>query len=374
MHKNIRKYAIIFFLTLPCAYANTSSPKSELNNLNKNIASIQTDLHKAVIKKTHLQTALEQIETTESKINHQLKKTQHHLSLSQRKLKHLQQHAIPLTISEKENRELLKKQIVAAYLLSHEPYLKLLLTPNDITKTHLLMNYYHYITNAQIHTITKLQKTIQITQKNQKIIQHQYARLETLKHVQLQNQYFLQKTRAERQNLIQAIDQHIKSKHEKLLLLIKDKQRLETMLEKLNLESETNFNHEPFALLKGKLPLPLHGTLLHSFGTQIDQSELRWDGILINAPIGSAVHAVAAGKVIFSKWMAGYGLLLIINHGNGYMTLYGRNQTVDKKVGDFVKAGDVIAEAGKSGGFLHSALYFSIRHNANALNPLVWCR
>ncbi len=100
---------------------------------------------------------------------------------------------------------------------------------------------------------------------------------------------------------------------------------------------------------------------------------LRWEGTLIAAPQGQPIHAVAPGRVIFSKWMPGYGLLLIISQGNGYMTLYGRAQTLTKAVGDYVKANEVIGTVGKSGGFAHSALYFSIRHDGTAINPTIFC-
>ena len=133
------------------------------------------------------------------------------------------------------------------------------------------------------------------------------------------------------------------------------------------------FKH-PFYKKRGHLIWPTTGRIKHHFGTQIGQSELKWNGVLIEASQGQTVHAVAPGKVIFAKWLQGYGLLLIIDHGNGYMTLYGRNQSLLKKVGDWVKTNTTIATAGQTGGFSQSALYFSLRHNAKPLNPEKWCK
>jgi septal ring factor EnvC (AmiA/AmiB activator) len=118
---------------------------------------------------------------------------------------------------------------------------------------------------------------------------------------------------------------------------------------------------------------PTKGHILDYFGTKIYHSELRWSGILIKAPENQKVHAIANGKIVFANWLPGYGLLLIINHGHGYMSLYGRDHSLKKKVGDMVKKGDVIATVGKSGGYRHSALYFAIRHNAEPLSPKKWC-
>ncbi len=109
------------------------------------------------------------------------------------------------------------------------------------------------------------------------------------------------------------------------------------------------------------------------FGSNIANSQLKRDGILIRANIGQPVRAIANGRIIFSKWMAGYGLLVIIDHGNGYMSLYGRNQTLLASDGDSVQAGQVIATVGNTGGYKNSSLYFAIRHNAKPLNPARWC-
>lgn len=366
------------------AHADTNqttqkSQKSVLNNLNKNIATIKADLQNATNKKTHLQDALDYIETTQGHLNQQLKKTQTQLSAQQIQLTQLQKKSTPLLKKENQARELLKQQIRAAYLFSHQPYLKLLLAPNGITQTRRLLMYFHYITQIQLNTITQLQQSILQYKQNQQAIQNQYKKLLTVKQTQLDNQQAMQKTKVARQQLIQTIDQNIKTKSEKLTELLSDKKRLQKTLENLNNQmtehwSAAVLNNKPFAQLKGKLPWPTHGHVLHNFGTQIKQSELRWDGMLIEAPAGQPVHAVASGQVIFAKWLAGYGLLMIVNQGNGYMTLYGRNQSLMKKVGDRVLAGEEIATVGKSGGFHQPALYFAIRHNTQVLNPNTWCR
>lgn len=379
--KKISAMIVTLTLTLTAhAAVNHSNQKSQLKNLNQNIASIKTELHQATIKKSQLQTALEKTEITESTINQQLKTTQRTLQKQQDKLTQLKKQSMPLANAKNQNRALLKQQIQTAYLFNQQSYLKLLLTPDDVTKTHRILMYFHYLMNAQLKTMQQLQQSLFACKHNQQAIQKQYSKLLALKQTQLQNQQALQKAQTQRQQLIETISQRIETKHQKLLMLLHDKQHLEKTLQTLTTQTtpllfntQTTVPHLPFGQLRGKLSWPTAGTVRHQFGTQIDQSELKWDGTLIAAPLGQAIHAVAAGRVIFSKWMAGYGLLLIINQGNGYMTLYGRAQTLTKAVGDNVKANEVIGTVGKSGGFTRSALYFSIRRHGDAVNPAIWC-
>ena len=110
------------------------------------------------------------------------------------------------------------------------------------------------------------------------------------------------------------------------------------------------------------------------FGTRRKSGNLSWQGVLIGAPQGEAVHAISHGRIAFADWLRGFGLLLIIDHGDGFMSLYGRNQSLFKEVGDWVNAGELIAIVGESGGDDEGGLYFEIRHNGAPRNPGKWCR
>ena len=167
------------------------------------------------------------------------------------------------------------------------------------------------------------------------------------------------------------ISEGISNKNIKLQQLLRNKERLEAMINALQRESTQA--SQGFSKKRGGLNLPTDGIISTRFGTQIEQSELRWTGVLIRAKENSPVHAIAGGKVVFAKWMEGYGLLMIIDHGGGYMSLYGRNHYLYKKTGDHVRAGEEIAAVGNSGGFEQPALYFGLRHNGQAVDPLTWC-
>ena len=130
-----------------------------------------------------------------------------------------------------------------------------------------------------------------------------------------------------------------------------------------------------FSSLKGQLPWPVKGRLTNKFGSaRAESTESIWDGVLIDASEGTEIRAVTSGKVVFSDWLRGYGLLIIIDHGKGYMTLYAFNQSLYRQVGEWVDAGEVIASVGQSGGRSHSGLYFGIRNKGKPVDPLEWCR
>ncbi|OGT26026.1 MAG: hypothetical protein A3I77_02870 [Gammaproteobacteria bacterium RIFCSPLOWO2_02_FULL_42_14] len=367
---------IIGILLSATSFAQLPSPQnSKLTTINQNIASLKTDLKKSHQKKSRLQQDLQHAKSRENKIQKQLHLTQNELKKRNKKLSTLKQLSAPLQNEINSDREALKQQIRAAYFYSQQPYLKLLLSPDDRIQSQQMMMYFRYATQAQWRAMQQLETSINQYQQNQAALQKQYAHLMQVKTSQLQHKKVLEKTQTERLTLIQQINQDIQTKHEKLLSLLRNKALLEKTLRHLSSTSNrVALGHTPFSLQRGKLIWPMAGTILHHFGTQVERSELRWDGVVIRSVVGKPVNTVATGRVIFAKWLAGYGMMIIINHGNGFMTLYGRNETLLKKVGDVVKAGDAIATAGESGGFSHPGLYFSIRHNGKPLNPEHWCR
>ena len=128
----------------------------------------------------------------------------------------------------------------------------------------------------------------------------------------------------------------------------------------------------PFSDLKGRLTWPVAGTLLHDFGQSRATGSLKWNGVVLAAPRGREIRAIYHGRVIFADWLVGMGLLVIVDHGEGYMTLYGYNETTLKSVGDWVAPGDVIATVGDSGGQSRPGLYFEIRQGTRPLRPGSW--
>jgi septal ring factor EnvC (AmiA/AmiB activator) len=168
----------------------------------------------------------------------------------------------------------------------------------------------------------------------------------------------------------------LQDKEAKLAMLVADRKGLESLLERL----VQSIGPIPaidelgsFADQKGKIMLPIGGKITNRFGSSRNAGKLRWQGIFITVDEGEPIHAVHHGRVVFANWLRGFGMLLIINHGDGYMSLYGHNQTLYRQTGDWVAANEVIALSGNSGGLDRSGLYFEIRQSGKPRDPQSWC-
>lgn len=181
--------------------------------------------------------------------------------------------------------------------------------------------------------------------------------------------------------------QEITRQHNEINKLTQDEKRISRLVSEINklltqkssnavynsqLPAPTG-NNINFKSLKGKLNLPVRGKLLNRFGGQ-RSGKLTWRGLFINASIGSDVKAIAHGRIVFADWLRGFGNLMIIEHTQGYMSLYGNNEALLKRVGDTVRSGDTIATVGNSGGNPDAGLYFELRHKGKAFDPLTWIK
>ena len=318
-------------------------------------------LKAAEIASGHLKLQLQKTEGTLKKQSTNLKKLNHDQSIYKTKLT--------------TQRHQLTNHLRAAYMIGQGYYPKLLLSQNDAERISHLIMYYRYLSKNQLSAIRDLRTTLAYLQNNQTTIQTQTQILKYLKTQQRNERMRLESFKFDRKRVIAALNNKIQTKNQRLTELLVNKKLLEQTLIQLARQHQIeNIIKRNFSSLKGKLNWPTYGTILPYFGTPIEQSELKWDGILIKASENQPVYAIASGKVVFAKWLPGYGLLLIINHGNGYMTLYGRNHNLYKRSAEIVQKGELIATVGRSGGYEKPALYFAIRHDAKPLNPSLWCR
>ena len=219
----------------------------------------------------------------------------------------------------------------------------------------------------------------------QKAVTHESEQLRLLQFSRKENLQKLEQKKHERELVIAKLDKQLVSKGAQLERMQKNARKLNALINSLNqtaanlarlakLEKVKSNNAPVFANLKGKLRWPAAGDIMHRYGTTRNNSSLNWKGVLINAPIGSDVKAVSRGRVIFSDWFRNLGRLIIIDHGGGYMSLYGHNQDLFRSVGDKVRTGEVIASVGDSGGRKNSGLYFEVRRKGTPINPATWCK
>jgi septal ring factor EnvC (AmiA/AmiB activator) len=371
----VRLLLIFLLLNLSClAFSqniNNTNQEHDLLKIDTEMNVLQQQLQQKKQTYSNLQQELKQIETHYGHATQSLQETNQQLSLQHRELLELQ---IKVNDNQKtlnQQQRQLASQIRAAYMLGDQPSLKFLLEPDQHLTTSQLLHYFHYLTAYQVNLILQLKQHIIILQQDENLLKQHYITLQGLEDKQHNEQQQLAALEKNRGQLIIQINQSIKNKNQQLHELAINRQQLEKTIDELNEQHESHLTGsvtqfiggKNFASLQGRLPWPTPGNVSQQFGTAMDQSELRWDGVLIHAKLNQPVYAVADGQVVFSKWLAGYGLLIIINHGQGYMTLYGRNHSLYKKVGDEIHAGELIATVGQTGGYELPELYFAIRHN-----------
>ena len=346
----------------------------QLDALRAEIAQIQIRLSSDLAGRDELAAALATSERQLAALGLELRDTRQELSLSQSRLNLIEERIQQAQAQSAQAAQALAGQLRLAYQQGSPSRLKILLNQDDPRRLNRHMAYHGYLTRARVDLLDKLQQSLlelarQQTELNEET-RHLLA-LERRQHDELATQ---EQLRAERDQVLADLDARIESQAERLAALEQDAQELTELLEELERAlREIPMDVEiPSVLgLKGKLPRPVAGPLLNRFG-QARGGEVRWNGWLIGAAGGSEVRAIAHGRVAYADWLRGYGMLIILDHGDGIMSLYGHNESLLHSVGDWVEPGAPIATVGQSGGASEPALYFELRQNGRPADPAGW--
>lgn len=299
-------------------------------------------------------------------------KTTHHLTKIKNKIKQLFQQKNELIVQKYQQQKLLAQQLRAAYTNGDHDYLKLILNQENPAVVQRTLSYYQYFNKARITEIKQFEKTVQALAAIAAEQQIQVDKLTQLKQQQVTQQIVLQQSNKARKITLKKLSKQLLTKEQRLHKLEREQQNLQIALRKLKQLAKAELTLTGLKHFKHKLSWPIKGRVLHHFGSR-KQGYLRWKGVLLSASLGKEIKSIHNGKVLFSNWLNGYGLVIVVDHGNGYMSLYGHNQALLKNVGDHVESGEPIALVGQSGGQNRSALYFEIRHDGKAVNPQIWC-
>ena len=260
--------------------------------------------------------------------------------------------------------------LAAAYRLSGEQFIKLLFNQQSAETLERILVYHRFVTEARIQSLNALrQLSLDIERNGQALQTQQAAERQNLERLRTRRQA-LRSERQARDALIAALDQEFEDKENRRSRLLADRQRLQTLIDRIERRAIPGLGR--FTARKGSLAWPLRGELAGRFGQPRGGGDTSWQGLLLNAPTGTEVAAVHGGRVVFADWLRGFGHLAIIDHGDGYMTLYGHADQLTKKVDELVETGEVIARAGQSGGATASGIYFELRHKGQAVDPWQW--
>lgn len=277
----------------------------------------------------------------------------------------------------KDQRDALAALLRSAYAMGRDEELKLLLAQDRVDRVGRVLAYYRYFESARLREIGDLLRNLDALAKLQADIETATATLETARAERAVQARQLDAEREQRHEKLAALEATLKDQRGRLAALDRDQQALVDLLAKLRDIFADIPAHptgaEAFADLRGKLPWPLRGRIIEAFGAHAGGARAA-QGMLIAAKSGSEVHAISHGRVVFADWLRGYGLMLILDHGDGYLSLYGDNETLLKDVGDWVDAGQVVATSGDSGGQPTPGLYFELRYRGKAIDPAGWLK
>jgi septal ring factor EnvC (AmiA/AmiB activator) len=261
--------------------------------------------------------------------------------------------------------------------------LRLLLSPHDPPALARVQRYYHYLLSARLGRIQAARSALAEHEALERQIAQQLESLERLQRSELEHRRRLEGSRAERARAHERLTAQLRGQTQEIGRLRQDEQALRELVQTLSRPPRPAPAVAPvapvapgtrFAERRGQLPLPARGRIAARYGETRGAGDLKWKGIFLAAPEGQEVRAVHAGRVAYADWLRGLGLLLVLEHDNGYMTLYGHNQSLYKTVGERVEAGQAIASTGTTGGAARSGLYFEIRHHGQPHDPLRWCK
>lgn len=401
-------------LIAPAIADQRADTQRQLEAARQDVAELKKLLEKLQQEKSGVQQQLKKTETEMGDLENQVKELQRELKGSEQEIQRLDQEKKKLQSARTEQQRLIAIQARAAYQSGRQEYVKLLLNQQNPEKFSRTLTYYDYLSQARLEQLSAFNETLrQLANVEQEIVTHQ-TQLQVQKTSLDERHAKLAEARKERQQALAKLnrdfatrDQRLKARQQEQAELGRVLKTIEETLARQAREAEEARKRAlaaqqaeqarpgsqqpsqpsgplvtsgavyggPFASARGKLPWPVDGRLVARYGTpRGGDARTKWDGVLIGAPAGSQVRAVHGGRVVFADWLRGAGLLVILDHGNGYLSLYGHNQNLLKNAGDVVKAGDPIATVGSSGGQETSALYFAIRQNGRPSDPAQWCR
>ncbi len=367
-------------LALVVTFASTAeaepTPEQKLEALREEIAQVQQQLKRKGEALSTSEQALERIEQELATTRRQLTSLARDATRLGEELSDLEARRETLRGELAQHRELLLRQVRMAYLMGHQERVKLILNQEDPQLLNRILRYHDYISHARRAQMQIVSARVESLNRVNDDIRQRSAALARAREESTVQQTLLQSQAAERKTVLEELLAEMASDQQRLTTMNRNEQELVTLIDRLrrHLDDIPDDLGGTFAASRGTLPWPISGTTLNRFGESRNAGRLRWNGTVLSARAGTEVRSIYPGRVIFADWLRGFGLLLIIDHGADYMTLYGYNAALYKAVGDWVGAGETVALVGDSGGQSQASLYFEIRSNGKPLDPANWCR
>jgi septal ring factor EnvC (AmiA/AmiB activator) len=356
------------------AESSAAAKEAELRRVRSRIESIRKAIHADAERRDSLAAELKAAELSIQTARQQLSEVRTRRLAAEKKLSELQAERKVTERQVESQREALAGELKLAYINGREEKLRLLLNQGDPAQLARTMAYYSYFSRARTERITKINEHLAHLELLSENIAAEAARLKEIEADNAREVQALANARDRRAKTLASIQSQLKNRNAELSKLERDARALEKLVEELRraIDEFPDLADRPFDKVRGKLPWPVKGKVLARFGQTRAGGALKWQGVLIGAARGTPVRAPFPGRVVYADWLPGLGLLTVLDHGGGYMSLYGHNEQLYQRVGDRVKAGDVIGAVGDAAGVGSPALYFEIRRGRQVVDPQLW--
>jgi murein hydrolase activator len=348
--------------------------EAALSAVRKEIKALQERIARETTRRDEGTRALREAEVEIAAASRKLAEVRANVRVQQTARRGLSQEAESANRRLTAEKAALARQVRSSYMTGRQELFKLLLSqesPAALGRMLVYFDYYNRARSARISQVAgELDKLASLELQTKRV----EAELATLEAAQAREVAALERSRDERHAAVAKIEAEIRDGTAAVAKLRGEEQRIADLVTRLS-ELLTEFpvdTDEPFGSLKGKLAWPVQGKLAGDFGQPRGAGPVKWNGVLLEATAGTPVRAVYHGRVAFADWLQGLGLLVIVDHGGGYMSLYGHNEALLKESGDWVEPGEAIAQVGDTGGQSRAALYFEIRFNGEPVNPHPW--
>tara|TARA_R110000823_G_scaffold125385_7_gene252080 strand:- start:421 stop:1557 length:1137 start_codon:yes stop_codon:yes gene_type:complete len=376
----VRSLLLMLMLGMPVAgfaQSEEEQTRAALDKLDKDIQRINREISSASSRRSKLQEQLKAAEIELGRMQRDLAANRSAIADNEKELARLESERKQLEDARDTQQARIARELKGAWQMGAQSQLKLLLNQEDPHTLARVMAYYRYLFEARSELLAEYRGTLEeLAGVQQQIDASTVALAEREAELKSQQQAVMN-AQGERQLAVLDLSESIDSNAEQLKEKEADRQKLESLLAAIeeavvNLRVPEDF--QPFSKVRGKMPWPVAGKPSNRFGNPRNEGKMRWQGVAIPAEEGATVRAIHHGRVVYADWLRGSGLLLIIDHGDGYMSLYAHNQSLLKDVGEWVTAGTAISTVGNSGGQDRFALYFEVRHQGKPVDPAAWCQ
>lgn len=361
----------------PVAGADRAAAKeAELEQIRTRIFGVKNELDTMRDKHSKQQLRLEKTEKEIGRITVELHRLDSEASRSQEQLQELASRKQSRLADLRRMQAALAHDMRTAYAMGKQEQVKLLLGQQDPAAVERMMSYQRYFTSARTERLLELQSLLEELATLETEVAVQQAGLEALRSRKQESMHRLEQEQDRRKVVLVTLRAGLEKKTDELATLERDEQRLQDLITSLQ-QVLTDIppaagDYKSLQFAKGSLPWPVAGRIHTAYGARPGKGKPKSRGVLVSAPDGTEVHAIHKGRVVFADWLRGFGLLLIIDHGNGYMSLYGHNRGLFKQPGDRVETGETIAIVGNSGGGQRAGLYLELRKDGRPINPAPW--